>query len=195
MNQLHHTLDFESVLNDNIAPDAVQALRQRFEFDTHGVSDRGIVRMCAASLTFHYLTPLLTSSLKMSNQSKLGDLPPDLRAVLQELEEVDSNKSISSMTPDLVQEFVGRAKRIRATMVKYIRPDIFTSKDYKDFVDGYAGDSRIEPLSSLELYRAPQQNRSREEPAYIVHREAFEFAMVERGGVMKIASITPLWLD
>jgi hypothetical protein len=182
MTQMHKTLDFEPLLTEIIAPDMLKALRERYKLNGPSVSDRDLLRLYTANLTVLYLTPLLRFSLKMGGLKAESeeDLPPDVRSAVEGLRD-----SRSANAEGQSHDLVGRAQNARATMLKYIRADVFASPAYRSFVESYRSEAKVGNLEGL----------SGGESAYIVRREGFEFAMVERGGVLKIATAGPAWLD
>lgn len=179
IDRLHKTLDFEPIVSDLFTTDAVQSLQKQ----APNIDRRDLLRVYAAGLTFLYLSSLLHASLEMNGTTE-DDLPPDIKIEAAELEKFERNLS-SNNTQDLpqkLQNFIKRAETTRLTIVKYIRPDVWTSEPYKNFLKQYPDQSRTESGDG-------------EETTYIISREAVMFHIVERNGVMKIAGVSPAWID
>ena len=191
MNRVHQTHDFEPVLIEMFAPETVKGLREQFKADPSIASDRDLLRMYSSTLTILYLSQLLLASLEMNGVDvKSGNfpdnLPPDLKAAVEELSEMESRHQERVTTAAEVQEFLKNAENLRTAMIKHIRADVLTSEAYKKFVEGYRHDSQFSSGSS-----APEWG----EPTYQVWREGLWFVMVERAGTIKIGGVSPVWLD
>jgi hypothetical protein len=205
MSQVHNTLDFEPVLSGALAPEAIESWREYYKeyykSDLAAWSDSDIYRMQAGMVTTFYLLALVDASREMngaeSESCKISAesfsesedipecLPTDFKSALKGLQGLQSRHREGTNPAAEMQELLSVWERLRLAVAHLIRPDVFTSKAYSDFVQKHRHDSEI----------ATWERSSGQEPVYQVWREGISFAIVERAGTMKIVAVQQDWFD